>query len=108
MSKFDLEAAKRGEAVQVLNFGEWLDAHFVGIDSHGYGVVERQNNNIERYVLGEHVRMKPKKREMWVFPYISSSVIYTSTPCETREEAEIIKLNFPKPAGDVQAILVEE
>jgi hypothetical protein len=31
MSKFDLEAAKRGEAVQIKSIEGWVDAHFVGV-----------------------------------------------------------------------------
>ena len=109
MSKFDLEAAKRGEVVQVCSAkGEWQDIKFVGM-AGGYAVLG-DPDDLQFFALNDHrIRMKPKpKREMWIFPYSSDGVIFTSTPCETRSEAEIVRLNFPRPAGEVQMILVEE
>tara|TARA_R110000822_G_scaffold26603_1_gene80025 strand:+ start:166 stop:492 length:327 start_codon:yes stop_codon:yes gene_type:complete len=108
MSKFDLEAAKRGDAVQVKSLKGWVDAHFVGVDTTGKLVIEYKKFFVYPASGCDEIRMKPKQREMWIFPYSSDGVIFTSTPCETMDEAEIVKKHFPKPAGEVQAILVEE
>ena len=109
MSKFDLEAAKRGEAVQIKSLQGWVDAHFVGVDITGkLAVIEYKNIFVYPASGCDEIRMKPKQREMWIFPYISSGTVFTSTPCETKEEAEIVRLNFPNYTGEVQMILVEE
>ena len=109
MSKFDLEAAKRGEVVQLKGLQGWVDAHFVGVDITGkLAVIEYKNIFVYPVSGCDEIRMKPKQREMWIFPYSSDGVIFTSTPCETRSEAEIVRLNFPRPAGEVQMILIEE
>ena len=109
MSEFDLEAAKRGEAVEINFCDVWCDVHFIGTTKDGLRAVFQFNDGLfSRWPDDKAVRMKPKQREMFIFPYKSDGVIFTSTPCETREEAEIVKRNFPKPAGEVQPILVEE
>lgn len=109
MSKFDLEAAKRGEAVQSKISGIWQDCYFIGASKSGYLVLAEIDTVIyDTSSDSPNLRMKPKQREMWIFPYSLDGVIYTSTPCDTMDEAKIVKKNFPRPAGDVQAILVEE
>lgn len=109
MSKFDLARAKNGDAVQSKISGIWQDCYFVGASKSEYLIlVEIDGIIYHKSHESSDLRMKPKRREMWIFPYSSDGVIFTSTPCETRSEAEIVRLNFPRPAGDVQMILVEE
>ena len=109
MRNFDLEAAKRGEVVQSKISGIWQDCYFVGSSkSKCLILVEIDGIIYHKSHESSDLRMKPKVREMWIFPYSLDGVIYTSTPCDTMDEAEIVKKNFPRPAGDVQAILVEE
>lgn len=118
MSKFDLEAAKRGEPVQILvtvqhdKPMQWVDGYFVGLTK------DRQQAVVEYDALFcfpnihgcTHIRMKPKKREMWAFPYKdeNSDTTRMSRLFEMKESAEGAPAFLQKRVGEVQMILVDE
>lgn len=113
MSKFDLDAAIGGEAVQALNpkTNQWEDAHFVGVSKNIFLVVmELEHEFIGFY--GHQLRMKPKRREMWCFPLIRNGALVMSNLYKSSEEAgrnlgEIHEYG-DRPLGDAQMILVDE
>src|SRR5687768_14106231 len=62
MSKpFDLEAAKRGEPVEIMLDPTWVPVHFVGIDGQGHPVVQRLGDGPVFSVSQLRLRMAPKK-----------------------------------------------
>jgi hypothetical protein len=74
MRPFDLEAAKRGEPVEVLYRSEWVEAHFVGLDRHQAPVFEGEWDGFSLSTWRrENVRMAarkpPVKRTAWVNVY---------------------------------------
>ena len=111
MSKFDLEAAKRGEVVQVRSLGGWVDAHFVGVDITGkLAVIEYKNIFVYPVSGCDEIRMKPKQREMWCFPYKDdiAGTIRISRLFDIKESAEDAPAYHLKRAGEIQMILVDE
>lgn len=114
MSKFYLEAAKRGEAVQFLSdlSERWEDAHFVGVCHGDDKIVLEYDNAVEIYFIDSHfIRMKPKQREMWCFPYVlgkGSETIYTSNMYRSEEDADEMRKGYKFPVGKSQMILVDE
>ena len=84
---FDLSRAQRGERVQTLFAGEWVDTHYVGPSSNGKNVFE-SNGEFFRQAGSLFMRMAPKKmRMMWIQPYIDYDSVMCSIPCDTAEEA---------------------
>lgn len=110
MSKFDLAAAKRGDVVQIKYVEGWFDAHFVGVSACGKRAVFEYNKSLfSRSIDDKSIRMKPKKRQMWCFPYINSLGHYeTSPPFGTKGMAEKASKDVQKKCGDVQMIFVDE
>lgn len=115
MSKFNLEAAKRGGAVQIFGNDNWIDTHFVGLTRTGTYAVFQGNVNLYSDLRllpidSEKIRMKPKQREMWCFPYWSGGSLFISSPQYTKENAEKGAAAFVinVVAGPVQMILVDE
>jgi hypothetical protein len=70
MKPFDLEAAQRGEPVQLLDDNQWRDTHFVGISKLGH-VVAQGNFRCGEFSTWSHdkVRMAPKKRTVFLNVY---------------------------------------
>jgi hypothetical protein len=70
---FDLTAAKQGEPVEVLYRGEWVPAHFVGLNSRGVPIFEGEWDAHEYSPwTRENIRMAervPQKRTVWVNIY---------------------------------------
>jgi hypothetical protein len=74
MKPFDIEAAKRGEPIQLgPGYGtlEWQDVHFVGLSNNGLPVVQSKYNRESCLVIGllEKLRMKPQKRTVHINVY---------------------------------------
>jgi hypothetical protein len=71
---FNLEAAQRGEPIQLgPGYGtpDWQDVHFVGLSRNGLPVVQAKYNRESCLVIGlpEKLRMAPKKRTVFVNIY---------------------------------------
>ena len=69
MSKFSLDAAKRGDVVQIFKNNNWIDTHFVGLTKTGTHAVLQENVGLYSDIRflpidSEKIRMKPKQREM--------------------------------------------
>lgn len=115
MSKFNLEAAKRGDVVQILKNGNWIDTHFVGLNRTGTYAVFQENVGLYSDIRflpidSETIRMKPKQREMWCYPHWSGGSLFISSPEDTKENAErsAAATVIHVVAGSVQMILVDE
>ena len=104
--KFDLDAARRGEPVEVLISIEWRPAHFVGINVDGNPVVQI-GRNYPLIVSKESLRMAPKPpRKMWVQVFRNGAdMIVCSNPHESPEEA-IGSARWHQLIGEPQQILV--
>ncbi|HEX7906794.1 MAG TPA: hypothetical protein VF534_01695 [Paraburkholderia sp.] len=67
MKPFDLDAAKRGEPIQVLYRDQWIDAYFVGVSKTGHIVAEGDYASGQFSTWGgDNVRMAPRKRTVYV------------------------------------------
>lgn len=115
MSKFNLDAAKRGDSVQLQISGTWKDCYFVGLTRTGTHVVLQEDGGLYYDIRflpidSEKIRMKPKQREMWCFPFWLGGSLFISTPEDTKElaEKEAAALVINVVAGPVQMILVDE
>lgn len=111
MSKFNLEAAKRGDAIQLQISGTWKDCYFIGVNKKGNLVlVEIDGVVYHKSHESSNLRMKPKKREMWCFPYRSGGSLFISSPQDTKENAKrgAAALAINVVAGSVQMILIDE
>ena len=109
MSKFNLEAAKRGEAVQWFWNNGWRDVHFVGTaKKENFIWVEHNGDVINRHIDDPSLRMKPKHREMWTFPYMSGGVIHMATPSPIKQYIDGVIADTENVCGEVQSIWMDE
>lgn len=115
MIKFNLDAAKRGNVVQFFKNDNWVNTHFVGLTRTGSHVVLQEDGGLYYDIRlfqidSEKIRMKPKQREMWCFPFWLGGSLFISTPEDTKElaEKEAAALVINVVAGPVQMILVDE
>ncbi len=70
MKPFDLEAAQRGDPIQVLYDDAWTDTHFVGTSKLGHVVAQGYFRCGEFSTwTSDRVRMAPKKRTVFLNVY---------------------------------------
>jgi hypothetical protein len=110
MSKFDLEAAKRGEDVQAFLNKAWQDCHFIGVNKSKDAVFI---DTYEGLLVFSHdsisLRMKPKQREMWGHPYrLANGSIRMSVLSKDKGTADAAREFSDCACGAVQMILVDE
>ena len=111
MSEFDLARARNGDSVEINFCDVWCDVHFVGATADGKRAVFQYKDGLfSRWLDDESVRMKPKQREMWCFPYKDdiAGTIRMSRLFDMKESAEDAPAFHLKRAGEIQMILVDE
>jgi hypothetical protein len=106
MSKFDLEAAKRGKAVQYKSKdGTWKDTVVLATDL----VVVKGDSASKGFVVSvSELRMKPKQRKMWTYPRKCFGTIIMETPNNSETNQVAFRAYDNTACGEVQMILVDE
>lgn len=110
MSKFNLDAAKRGDAVQVQISGIWKDCYFIGVNKKGNLVLVEVNGIVyHKSYESSNLRMKPNKRKMWTYPYkLTDSTVLMMIPDYLKSNLEYLRSKDKFACGEVQMILVDK
>ena len=110
MSKFNLDAAKRGDAVQVQISGIWKDCYFIGVNKRGDIVLVEVNGIVyHKSYESSNLRMKPNKRKMYTYPYkLTDSTVLMMIPDYLKSNLEYLRSKDKFACGEVQMILVDE
>jgi hypothetical protein len=112
MRPFDLDAAKRGELIEVnTNTDVWEKLYFIGMTSAGRVAFESQSGSLWHVPVNK-VRMAPRKVEAWIVLCgndIKDRVIWSdAVMSRNKETAEKIRNQVHPHTGTIARLEWEE